>query len=680
LADSLADSDLTKRQLLASMLAAAATGGTRGPAVPSDVPSSDLDMPPNNNVLPVPKEGPYVPLINNPPPDTGYSPNPWLSDPATRGWQRGGGRSVPSSNMLAMALAGGAGFKPISGDASDIEDEDLAGGGAPPTPKPAGTAPAGNPPVQSASPGSHYAQLPGPPLLLPGAGAGGGPSENPLAAIGRMLGIGGAQGAQEAPAASAATPIAGQTSDMSEDAYTAGLRKMHDAALSHFNALQAKGDAAIASGNNEAAQIYYKQATDAGNIAEQINLKALEYTKPPQEAKEGAHYWNPQKGAYEVPVPKEDTTEALSDEDKARIVAGGGNPEGYQKTSGKLEQIPGLDPAQLQLYRAVKADNDARGLPTPPLNDFLMEKSAAGRATESILGKDGQPIDETQIRGPAVLQAVPPDVARMAQAMIEGRAEIPTLSIRTDPVTRQAVLAAQKADDTLDIGNGKARIRVRNEFLAGGPSSPAARMTAGNNAINHIDEANYYAQQLHDMGFDSLNAAANAVTSGSSPVGLALKGYNTAVNNFAGEVVKFNTGSEGALEDRREKAALFSQNLTAGERKTAMESQLGILVSNMTSLQKRWRDGMGPLVPDFETIHPDSLASIERIKGNAPYPDTGGGLPPSLRLGGGLPATKGAQAPSIDPLAAARDAISRGAPRDKVIQRLQQNGINPGGL
>jgi hypothetical protein len=37
-------------------------------------------------------------------------------------------------------------------------------------------------------------------------------------------------------------------------------------------------------------------------------------------------------------------------------------------------------------------------------------------------------------------------------------------------------------------------------------------------------------------------------------------------------------------------------------------------------------------------------------------------------------------APVSDPLAAARDAISRGAPRDAVLKRLQDNGINPAGL
>lgn len=39
-----------------------------------------------------------------------------------------------------------------------------------------------------------------------------------------------------------------------------------------------------------------------------------------------------------------------------------------------------------------------------------------------------------------------------------------------------------------------------------------------------------------------------------------------------------------------------------------------------------------------------------------------------------------AAATAPDPLAEARDAIARGAPRDAVIQRLQQNGIDPKGL
>lgn len=45
-----------------------------------------------------------------------------------------------------------------------------------------------------------------------------------------------------------------------------------------------------------------------------------------------------------------------------------------------------------------------------------------------------------------------------------------------------------------------------------------------------------------------------------------------------------------------------------------------------------------------------------------------------------LPKTDAAPTGNSDPLAAARDAIARGAPREAVIQRLQQNGIDATGL
>lgn len=46
----------------------------------------------------------------------------------------------------------------------------------------------------------------------------------------------------------------------------------------------------------------------------------------------------------------------------------------------------------------------------------------------------------------------------------------------------------------------------------------------------------------------------------------------------------------------------------------------------------------------------------------------------------GNPAPAQPSAVGADPLAAARDAIARGAPRDKVLQRLTENGIDPKGL
>lgn len=56
---------------------------------------------------------------------------------------------------------------------------------------------------------------------------------------------------------------------------------------------------------------------------------------------------------------------------------------------------------------------------------------------------------------------------------------------------------------------------------------------------------------------------------------------------------------------------------------------------------------------------------------NFEYKDVGSGEDKQTRISNRAP---------VDPLSAARDAIAKGAPRDAVIQRLQQNGIDPSGL
>ena len=92
-----------------------------------------------------------------------------------------------------------------------------------------------------------------------------------------------------------------------------------------------------------------------------------------------------------------------------------------------------------------------------------------------------------------------------------------------------------------------------------------------------------------------------------------------------------------------------------------------------------------PYVPrnaaDYRDIEPGSYLIHPNVgptvKGpTTPLPQFTDATPPVTRALSSRPATEG----SIDPLAQARDAIDRGAPRDAVIQRLRNNGIDPSGL
>jgi hypothetical protein len=70
-----------------------------------------------------------------------------------------------------------------------------------------------------------------------------------------------------------------------------------------------------------------------------------------------------------------------------------------------------------------------------------------------------------------------------------------------------------------------------------------------------------------------------------------------------------------------------------------------------------------------ERIHNRRVKSLE----------ADGYSPEAIKAAGGERPAAPAR-PTTDPLAAARDAISKGAPRDAVIKRLRENGIDPGGL
>ena len=479
--------DQTRRQMLAMMLASAAPSA---PAADEDAPDEDA--------APVPTEPgtPYQPLVNRPPPkgySPPYGPPPWSGSP----------------NPMALALAGGNG--PPAGAA--------AAGGSQRTP----SAPSASPPQDRG--------------LLASLLAGGKPSTgsryNPQ--TGEFLPTGSYPTASAAPQPAAAAAvgtanqspanqIAGQVSDIGDDSTMAGYRTEHDAAMTQLNAAIAKGDAAAAAGNYEAAKIYYSAAQESAKRADAVQDKAIEYAKPPKEVAEGAHVYNPAKGAYEVPVPNSPYIKVLPEEQETQAEKDAGGEWVVNTKTGAREQVGGTEadttraPNAEEIARLTAAGYDPKKY---QVSDGKLEPIAPTKvaASDSILGRDGQPIDEN-LTGEDVYKAVPPTVARMAKGMVDGTIKLPNLTSRTDPTAKQAILVAQQADPSLlDVNKVSQRHEIEAGFARATPGSLGGQVNAGNTAADHLADVVEAADDLKNTsggGVPLIAHIANAVRNNST--------------------------------------------------------------------------------------------------------------------------------------------------------------------
>ena len=96
---------------------------------------------------------------------------------------------------------------------------------------------------------------------------------------------------------------------------------------------------------------------------------------------------------------------------------------------------------------------------------------------------------------------------------------------------------------------------------------------------------------------------------------------------------------------------------------------VGLLQGKLTAVASRINAGMQTNITGMDLLNPTARASFQRLAA----PESSSGAADTT-------ASTGAASKAPDPLTMARDAIAQGAPRDAVIKRLQQNGIDPSRL
>lgn len=237
-------------------------------------------------------------------------------------------------------------------------------------------------------------------------------------------------------------------------------------------------------------------------------------------------------------------------------------------------------------------------------------------------GATGQPLGATDtpaedLHGDDFLATLPKGMASQVKAIVEGRAPYPTGMSARSPINQKLAMYVQQADPTFETGNAQARSKVRNEFFAGGPNTPAGSITAGNTALEHLGDLSDAAQKLDNFntsipGNNLLNAGKNLLKSSSS-AGTALTDYQQLADRFNEEATKFYRGTGGNQADIQRGLLNLSPNMSPDQINAAIATQAKALHDKVDELQNRWRQGMGPLVPDVPIVSKKNYDNLSKI-------------------------------------------------------------------
>lgn len=306
--------------------------------------------------------------------------------------------------------------------------------------------------------------------------------------------------------------------------------------------------------------------------------------------------------------------------------------EGYIVRNGKIERAYNPEdktPASKLEYDAYAADEKTAGRSPISYGQFLNKNGTAGGAgpdTSTLMGDD-------------FLKTLPKGEADLVKKIAEYDIDPKTLSTKGGHREDLLKKVSQYDSDYSEplYASRKAAIK---EFGAGGPSSPAGQITAGNTAILHAGEmsdalenlkkkssgplgyvgesgipfASYYASKMHNAG----------ITGTGTEEARALSEFRTAKNHFSEEVTKFYAGSGGSESERERALANIDEAKSLPELQSAIQQEARLMGGKINTLQDRIKTAMGPSAwkramkeaggqfPIVQQQSADQLAKIEK--------------------------------------------------------------------
>jgi len=274
------------------------------------------------------------------------------------------------------------------------------------------------------------------------------------------------------------------------------------------------------------------------------------------------------------------------------------------KTGGYRHPITGK-PIEMDPSGTVKSEDLPPGETPPSEATPEVTKAEEALPKELLLPESYKPKRDERF-----LSTLPPRTAAAVKGMVDydidpmnfssrsgrggmGRADMVGLAKQYDPAYDQSLYAGKK--------------RAVTEFFAGGPTSPAGVLTAGNTAILHAGEMSDAIEKLNANGwlpgwtggipFGSylgrrLYNAAIVGQGGKDSV--ALSEFDTARQRFTEEVTRFYSGAQGSEGERDRAIGLLDAAKSLPELRAAIAEDAKLMSDRVQQYRNRIAQGMGP--------------------------------------------------------------------------------------
>lgn len=338
-------------------------------------------------------------------------------------------------------------------------------------------------------------------------------------------------------------------------------------------------------------------------------------------------------------------------------------------------------------------------------SDYALRKAASERADEEKYSyqapKDGgapiafnprtgeakpialpaSAVQDTSLGGPDFLASLPSNRAAIVKKIADHEVDPNKLSIVGGH--RESLIAdASRYDPEYDASLAPARFAAKKEFLTGGPNAPSSTIVSGGTTIGHLLHASDASQKLGGTNsFGPLNSTINSARAAYEQQSNDpnFKEYNTTIGRIAEEGTKFYRGVGGTESDIMRDIQTMQPGQSQESRDRALATQASLIYSKVAALQDRYKNAMGTKAwekvskeNNFPVISAKNREAVNTILKRGGLPE----LPPEPPQNGAASQGNGSDVL----LQHARDAIALGAPKDAVLKRLQEGGVDPSGL